>query len=480
MSKVEKGYNIFKADPLFINDRVTQDPGDDTYQFFNLQYDREKHSSYRFMNKFYMPLEYFLTEGGVTRKKSVTKSMTSAALYKKSTESAVKVGAEGSYYGVDLGGSVGISAFSEVQNNAMTKTTTTESSSRVSYYTFELRQDAKFQLTENTESYLKRLDNTANSWFKFFDDYGTHITTKGQVGAWTRTAMKFSQSDRESLTTDERSFQTSLNVGIPSFFGFDLDTTGGTSRTIGNSLQQMNIREDGVYVGDPNSLFNEETNMPPGIISREVVPICKFIDSSHTRHSALCLKHLKSYCIKELRAAGFSTHECKFPSSSLFTCALDSDCDDDPWKRCDAGFCKSRECIQDSDCNYWYQRCDTNDGLCVKRQRRTDACQTCDYVVDTHWTTCTINPGCPSGFTHSRWENGPCWGFTKRRVCDKIEKYACPPCVDRLQGTCGGGKRGNGCCPYDAGCSKWGWCAYGAEYYEYPYPSHDKCRQMRA
>ena len=136
------------------------------------------------------------------------------------------------------------------------------------------------------------------------------------------------------------------------------------------------------------------------------------------------------------------------------------------------------ECLADNNCvnkGKWLM-CDT--GTCVQKPSTEDACSTCRDIIHKHWTSCTYNPSCPSGYEFLRYDNGPCNLGTERKVCVRYSNYYfCPPCSENpLKGTCGDGNKGNGCCDNGGGCSTDGRCGWDSGYYTSIRPSHAQLR----
>ena len=477
MSKIERGYNIFKGDPLYILNDLS-DPGEDCARFFDLTWNTD--ALYKIElggSNFFKPEEYDLNPTSVRQMSSKTSSITSAKSYKESVSKAVSVGGSGAYSGVELGGSVGVEAFSAVSSAAMTSKTATESSVFASLYSFKMKRSAKLSLTKEAVKFLSEMktSSSADDWMKFFGKFGTHLTEEGLVGAWERIAMTFNKDQRETLTQSSSSFQSSLSIGVPNVFGYNLETSNSKSKEIGNKIKTMNVNKESVKLGDHKDLLNG-----PGVIQRKLVPICEYIDYTLNQsiNKNLCYDRLKTYCISALKSSGMSNSQCEFPKGKQFQCVFDADCGD-RWQKCSDGFCKRRECLDNTHCTHAWDVCDTTDGVCQTRAATTNACSTCKVGIADHWTSCDYGPKCPRGYDHLRWENGPCWMGTQRRVCRKYKSYVCPPCKNNpLKGTCNKGNRGNGCCSNGGSCSQWGWCGWSGLYLGEKHPSWDECKKM--
>jgi len=405
IGKVEHGYNIYKGDPFYI--LGTSDPGHTTSKFYNQVWNTD--ATYKISlegETFYFPEGFTVQSTGNCKKKSTTNSISTTDSFKSAIGKTISYGASGTIKGVELGGGVGTSSYKEITKRSKASESTTESSSYCSLYSFfmapgDKKEEIKSNITPRAKERLRSLGSDT-SWFDFFETYGTHLITKGEMGAFERMSTSFTKSQREDLSKVTGSFETSVSIGIPGIFGLEREESTSESTEIGNMIQNMNKNLEAVTGGNIEDMLRT-----PALINKHLEPICEFMD-----HSDKCFGMLKKYCIRNLKEAGLDPGiECKYPEKDEVHCAVTSDCGE--MEECKEGECKL-----------------------------VPSLYACNLCVRDHWTSCTWNPGCPRGYRHSRWENGPCTFWTSRRVCRK--EWNCNSCAD-----CGG--------HYAASCK---WCPF--------------------
>jgi len=442
LGKVEKGYNLYKGDPLYLLSNT--DPGYAKHQFYHQRFDTSSDFHITLENEvFSRPVGFDATEGGICKMTSQTNSLTTTESFKSSVEEQVKVSANGSYQGVDLGGSVGSSSYEKLSRDSMNEEMTVESSSYCSLYHFKMLSDKKKQIMNNivpaASDELKLLGTDSSKWFKFFNTYGTHIITGGYVGAFERISLSFTQSERSKLTAQGSTFETSISVGMPQVFGLQIDKSGGQSSEFAKSFREIKSTEHGVKGGNIEDLL-----MTPDVIEKHLEPICDFI-----KNSDICYRELKNYCIAELKLADLNPGDvCRYPEESVFHCIDDNNCGEG--ESCESGKCVTSPTL--------------------------DACDECHRE---EWVGCDVSPSCPAGYVKDRNENGPCWWPTVRIVCR--EYYPCLPCKNNLLGTCSHFNKGNGCCDNGAVCGTGALkCTSGGDSWEsfQKFPTFKQCEEM--
>jgi len=460
MRLVEQGYNIFKGDPFF-SFGVPRDPGTENNIFYKLTWEESTEKRVTLNGAdYYAPLEFEAFPSNLKLLEAGTSVITTSESLIESQSTAVKVGATGTVQGVDLGGGVGTGTFRRTAKDASDSVTTTTSDSYNTLYRFTLPNNYKasqFTLSDSADNDLRNLVN----WSDFFEAYGTHLTTSGYIGASERVSFKFTESERSSLAQESDSFEQSLSIGIPGVFGFDQSSATAKDKEIGAKIIRMNSETRSVTVGDPDDLF-----AVPGIIIRELDPICQFID--YTVYTGItrddCYNGLRSYCVSEMNKEALLAEPpaemvktCKYPKEFKFECFRDEECQRLPSGQCIKGRCVSRPGRENPD-----------DHGCKLRSREK-------------WIGCSVSPKCPSGYKFLRNEGSVCF-LSTRIVCRK--EWFEPPCRQPLKGTCGRGNRGNGCCPgrpgHKDGCSKYGWCFNGPDWKTAVEPSFAQCDGMES
>merc|ERR1711935_258910 len=268
-----------------------------------------------------------------------------------------------------------------------------------------------------------------------------------------------------------------MGIEMPGIFNFDQSSEDNEETEVGKLILNANEDITATSMGDIDDLTKD-----PGLIEREMVPICEFIDYGvfSSINPDICYTQLKNYCLETLSRSNMSNHVCDIPSTTSFECILDIDCSSSVLKRCVRGQCAA--CVKDSDCGNPRNRCNSAN-RCYREPSYpsfTDAGCVEKRDTEHHWTSCVYGPDCPHGYFFKRYSNGPCTFGTKRKVCYKYtsDPYFGPPCKKLLKGTCGAGKRGNGCCDNGARCSKWGWCGRSNAYKTDALPTYENCRTM--
>ena len=140
----------------------------------------------------------------------------------------------------------------------------------------------KLQLTKDCENAFKRLQRTATApdyhrsdtlFANLFDSYGTHLTTAGIIGAFKKTYFSIHFIWKEKIEENDKKFDTSSNVGISSFLLLDYQLVIQMLQRLGNTIVDNVNDQSEAMIGDIKDLL-----ATPGVISREITPICEFID----------------------------------------------------------------------------------------------------------------------------------------------------------------------------------------------------------
>ena len=483
---ITRGYNIYNADPFLGKKDSLIDSGY-AKQFYRHTFIKSADKRISLGGKdFYFPLGFSAFPLNTYKEVAETTSFSSTMSFQSEVASSVSVGGSGTYKGVEFGGQVGASAYAYVAEDASAEVVTVKSMAWYALYNFKIPsiEGINLKLTSHANESLTHMKDTPDSWAAFFEDYGTHIITQGIMGAWEKLSLRFTSEQRNIVKGSGSSFESSASVGMPFLFSFSNENTLEASEEVGKRIQQTHGRTETITMGDPENL-----NDGPSVIRMNLESICLFIDYNKYKNinEATCFQNMKSYCKSKLLAIGVGNgHHCEYADDETFQCITDSHCSNDPWKRCDNGKCVQRECLAHTDCpSPQWDVCEEG-GFCVRRKGEKSptliGCpQKTHYTGKTHWTSCTWGPSCPAGYTKDREENGPCWSPTTRWVCKQYENYYGPPCGGNrpLLGTCGSGKRGNGCCDNGGHCSKWGWCAWGPDHIStMKAPSRSECKVM--
>jgi len=477
---IEKGYNIFKGDPMYMlgNDGSfgVSDPGHETESFYNHIWSSD--STYKINlegNTYYQPVGFDIKGENIEQMIAATRSITNTKEYTESVGRSVSFGGDGTTpQGINLGGNVGVATYQETSELASQTTTLSSSEIYSSLYHFKMKKtNMKLSLTDRATETLNDLaPDSDDKWKTFYDNFGTHIITEGIFGAFTRATYSFTEAEREELTKIEKDFETTLNIGIPEILNFGGSTGSEESKEIGNRISEMNENVRATNMGDINDLTKS-----PGLIQRSLVPICDFIDYSvfTNINSDYCYKQMKNYCIDTLKESGLTNTEgnCAYPS--FFECVVDRDCaDSKTGSHCNGGRCT--ECRKDADCPGKYQGCNKA-GKCYRLQAFKNA--DCGVQQQGYVTDCSYYPSCPHDYKTYDKGRDNCWAPRTRVVCRANNIYLAPPCKKLLEGTCGGGSRGNGCCMNTGHCSLWGWCSFGQAHADsVTFPSTLQCYEM--
>jgi len=420
-SRMQTGYNVYKGDPLYILESIggPRDAGYAPYKFYHHQFDTHINNEVTLENEVFSHPKGFYAEGNgaVCNKASKTNTITSTSSYEEEVKKQVTYGATGTIKGVDLAGSVGSGSYDKVKEDAMDTKTTTFSSDVCTLYDFYMEEDTKKEiimgsLHENAKKRLKNL-TTLYDWTGFFDDYGTHIITKGTAGAFQRLALTFTESERSELTAEGKTFENSMTIGMPGVFGFSRTSNGSTNSAFATSIRNMKSSMKGVSGGDMTNLLNS-----PDLILKTLDPICEFIDNLD-----ICYDMLKKYCVGVLQAKGFmSAHECAYPKESIYSCADSRDCP--KGEGCNSGRCVQGHCSDRSDC-------DTGEG-CKNGKCKYMHIPNCDRCDKYHQHKCLMYSGaehklCPAPWYIAGYKDDGCWPWELTTVC-KIDSYCtvCP------------------------------------------------------
>jgi len=473
INNIRTGYNLFKADPLITqfvpssNSERALDPGAQNYRVFDLEWsdagnyevflgdeDGEPH---------FEPIGFEVSPKFVGVEATVHKTFENSDSFSKEQGSALGISGSGTIKGVDVGASAGVASRESMSKDARTKTITVNAKSIRVLYEFRMQSGTRLPLNDRVKTDLREIGNSLD-WDAFFERYGTHLTVGGQVGAWKRQTFRFTESEKKSLSETSDSFETTMSVGIPGIFSLDTTTHNDETKKAAKSILSNSATTVTITNGDINDTDKSV------LISRNLIPICDQIDQVVDKDE--CYDELLAYCVREIRKIVPGAEECVLGNEFSFQCFQDDDCDGK--RKCAGAFCVP-ECRTDSECKGLFEECSS--GECKPIRGETDGCKTVSGRH--HWTGCVGNPKCPAGYTKHREENTACWFSYKRWVCER-KGYITPPCTKPLKGTCGGGKRGNGCCANGGGCSQWGWCGNGAAWTSEVNPTHQQCKDMGA
>jgi len=477
IQSIKRGYNLFKADPLLTlfspssPSARPQDPGDQNFRVFDL--DSSDAGCYEvYMDddeQYYEPIGFEVSPQFLGAESTVHKTFENSDSFSKEQGSALGVSASGTIEGVELGASAGLASRESMARDARIKTTTVNANSISVVYEFRMQSGTKLSFTDSFKTDLRNIGNSLD-WLAFFDKYGTHLTVGGKVGAWKRQTFKFTESETNSLSTTSESFEATMSAGIPGIFSLEPttqndETQSAAKRIISNSARSVTITNGDIADIDKSVL-----------ISRTLIPICDQIDELVDKDE--CYDELLAYCVKEIAKIVPGTKKCVLGNEFSFQCFQDEDCDGP--QRCEGAFCVPG-CKTDSQCEGKYNEC--RSGECKPMRGEFNGCKTIGGGL--HWTSCSTFPSCPAGYKKLREDDWPCLfdifflGFLERWVCEKIG-HVSPPCTKPLKGTCGGGRRGNGCCAGDSGCSQAGWCGDSKAFKSEVNPSYYECLQMGA
>ena len=115
---------------------------------------------------------------------------------------------------------------------------------------------------------------------------------------------------------------------MPGVFGLEKESSGSESEEFGKTFREMKSNEKSIKGGNIEDLLST-----PGLITKQLEPICEFIEDS-----GLCYQKLKEYCIAQLKKVfGSSITKCEYPKADVFHCSVYMDCD--KGQKCDRGQC---------------------------------------------------------------------------------------------------------------------------------------------
>jgi len=331
IDKIEHGYNNYKGDPLYLLGKT--DPGYANGQFYHQRFDTNQNNKVTLEKTSYShPVGIDVQTAKNCMKTVDTNSMTTSESYQKAVQKQVSYGASGTYNGVELGGNTGTGSYKELSKNSMESKTTIESSSICSLFTFNYVGDPKKTIMDNLTDAavkdLKKLGTGQLSWGAFFDLYGTHMIVEGEFGAFERISLTFTEEQRNELTITGKTFEDSVSIGMPGVFGLEKTQSGSESEAFEKSFREMKSSEKSIKGGDIEDLLDT-----PGLITKQLEPICEFIEDS-----GLCYRNLKAYCIAQLKEVfGSSITECNYPKADVFHCSVFMDCE--KGHKCDRGQC---------------------------------------------------------------------------------------------------------------------------------------------
>jgi len=467
---VEYGYNIYKGDPLNLSSN------EDTVapvQFYNQIFEEDPNQKINLQGEdFYHPLGIEVKGAPWVHEESVTRTITSSSEFEDSQSQNINFGGDGTVEGVDIGATAGIEQYYDVSTKARNEVTTSESSVKASLYTFSITDKNYVQPTEQVQVMLNNLKttNTKEMWSNFFDNCGTHIIIGGRVGATKRFSNKYTRNERSALTQEGKTFTRSLSIGIPTIFGFSMDTSDVEANTVGDAISEVNTMSKSFQVGDPDNLLNDQ-----GVVERTLEPICDFINAAQRND---CNTGLIQYCVQKIRenvegtiAVG-DTDECKIPQELFFDCAMDEDCGNN--QICINSRCGGN-CRVDENCGD-FQTCNSNE--CTNIEPTLDACT---YQMTEYKHNCGVGatPSCRSRYEKIDTSHHCCCNLRSATCRREWRAPKCHPHTAPLKGTCGNGIVGNGCCnEIGASCSSYGFCGWGQEYQDLANPNYDDCKEM--
>lgn len=480
---ITRGYNIYNADPFLGKKDALIDSGY-AKQFYRHTFIRSADRKISLRGKdFYFPLGFSAFPLKTKKEVAETTSFSSTMSFKSEVASSVSVGGSGTAKGIEFGGQVGASAYAYVAVDASAEVVTVKSMAWYALYNFNIPsiEGINLKLTGHANETLTHMKDIPDSWSAFFEDYGTHIITQGIMGAWEKISLRFTSEEQNIVKGSGSSFESSVSVGMPFLFSFSNENTRDVSEEVGKRIQQTQGNTETTVMGDPENL-----NDSPSAIRMNLESICLFIDFNKYKNinEATCFQNMKSYCISKLLDIGVGNGHCEYADDKTFQCITDSHCGNDPWKRCDNGKCVTRECLVNTDCDTPHWDVCEEGGFCVRRKSEPDpskiSCSNIIHYTGHRWNSgCRMNPRCAAGFRKVADDNSRCWYPSTGIVCAQFWRYWGPPCnANRpLLGTCGNGKRGNGCCDSGEFCSSiTGICS--SDSYGMKTPSRAQCKVM--
>lgn len=358
MSRIERGYNIFKADPFGVKNNL-HDEGVAKRPFYVQTFNTDpKHWVTMSKETYSMPQEFHVYNDNRCEKKYQTSSITSTESFQTAMGSAVHVEGEAtiptkSGKKINVGASIGMSSYSDVMKAAEDGLTTTESTAYCTAYQFNMKKDASLYLTDEAKAELKKLSTTSDKqkneeWKKFFNQYGTHVIVSGQMGAYERVYSRFTKTQRNDVTKSGYSFEQSVSVGIEGIFSVSKSESQSVDKTKATSKNEEKFVQGTVSSGDV-----DDTLMNPGLIKMSVMPICEFFqdqtDKANNKIFSVvketCKLQMLPYCRDILFGLLPDPEEvsqiCNYEAlGKPFQCVTDADCEDEK-ATCSKGQCSS-------------------------------------------------------------------------------------------------------------------------------------------
>mmetsp|Transcript_28205 Transcript_28205/g.27033 ORF Transcript_28205/g.27033 Transcript_28205/m.27033 type:complete len:632 (-) Transcript_28205:310-2205(-) len=341
MSKVERGYNIFKGDP-YGTIKPLEDAGVAARPFYIQVHDTDpKYEIVMGKETYSMPVEFDVYNDNRCAKTFTSVAVTSEESFKEAFKESVQYEAEGSYSGIDFGASIGAEAFYNSKVSALKGTTTTDSSAHCTAYQFNLKSDQNLRLTGEVKNLLNTLNTTNENdhWGIFFTDYGTHLITKGTMGSYEKVSTSFTREKREKIESGGLTITTSANVGLDEVARVEQSGSSGAENEIVQKFNNESTNEGKISSGNLDDAF-----LNPGLIKMSVKPICEYIpfDNFPEININTCREQMTAFCLAQMANEGGEPSpppKCKYEGGDRpFQCVTNKDCS--------GGECKEAKCTK--------------------------------------------------------------------------------------------------------------------------------------
>ena len=407
VNNLQLGYNLYKANPFHTNPKAI-DPGI-KWQIFKLVYKRNGNTFSGSDGKTYdTPLGYQMTPSGICKMKVHSNEITSTKAFDAEFSFGASNEANGIYNGVSVGASSAMTAYMSVYKSVQEHKKTVNAESTCPRLVAEMMPNLddgnkviphKLTLTNEARDRLEKLSSSYDpAWKQFFDDYGTHIVTKGVIGASMRASYTFTGSEVNKVIQGGFSFSQSVSIGISELFG--ASSTRGGSAHVGaaKAIKESSGYHEVVTIGDVDEPAEDM------LIARTLGSFCSWVDYKSEEKLQFnednCLKNTEKYCIEVMKSQGIdNAKSCAIPSDKKFDCVIDSDCSGD--KRC------------------WNHKC-------VNAQWPHN----CKAMTHTSYKHAGCGRRCPNPYKGvGRYDNRNCYWPSKNNICEKtfVYTYSCYP-----------------------------------------------------
>jgi len=339
IEKMQKGYDITKADPL----NPEQDTGWSNHKIFSFLYsktDSEATSPYGPGDTvFDVPVGYTFTTEGKCKSGMTYTEVTRMSDFEKevSNSIAVSVGGTVPIYGVPVSGdvSMGNEAYSKIQKDRRSNKRTSRTSAQCIGHRVNKSPSADFpDLHEDALKVLKEklgFEPNESNYHNVIKTLGTHVVTTASFGKAYGMITSFSETEESSISENREGMSKSMSMGVPGVFSTSVDKESEEIQKTATALEKLEGSTTQFSVGSLKTTSLQDWGDDESINTFQPLKIglqkiCEVLATyEHTDYKFTkedCESAMDTYCETKL-----SHEECSI-TEGTDVCVFDRDCDE--------------------------------------------------------------------------------------------------------------------------------------------------------